>query len=156
MEKKHLSWEQFDELVQKLAGAIGASGFEPDVLLGITRGGLVPLAILGEQMGKKNVATISARSYDGVEQGELRVTALPDIDLRGKKVLLVDEITDTGETFRRIAQLVRERYEPAELKTAVVVVNTAHCSHMPDYSVMQTQEWVVFPWQVWPRRRSDE
>src|SRR3989344_3690366 len=95
--KKRLAWRQFHILVRGLAERVESAGFRPDVLVGVTRGGLVPLALLGELMGMKNVATISSRSYDGVERGKLNISALPDIDLRGKRVLLVDEITDSGE-----------------------------------------------------------
>lgn len=155
-EKKHLSWEEFHLLVRELADAVAASGYKPDFLIGVTRGGLVPLAMLGEIMGTKDVATISARSYSygKMERNELKITCLPDIDLKGKKILLVDEITDSGETFRQIATLVKEKYQPGEVRTAVVVTNIAHCKHKPDYSIMNTDVWVVFPWQEWPRKES--
>ena len=155
VEKKHLSWEEFHEMTRELAGRVEDSGFRPDYLIGITRGGLPPAAIVGEVLGMKDVTTISARSYDGVDQGELSVTCLPQVDLRGKKVLLIDEITDTGETLVKIANLVAEKYG-AEVKTAVVVVNIDHCKQMPDYFVSKTQVWVVFPWQEWPRRKREE
>lgn len=154
--KKRLTWRQFHILVRGLAERVESAGFRPDVLVGVTRGGLVPLAILGELMGMKNVATISARSYDGVERGKLNITALPEIDLRGKRVLLVDEITDSGETLKKIAVLVAKHYQTADVKTAVVVTNTAHCTHAPDFSMMETDVWVVFPWQEWPRRKREE
>ena len=151
--KKRISWKRFHLLVKQLAAIVKEAGFVPDVIIGITRGGLVPLAIMGEIVGTKNVATISARSYDGVKKSELSVTALPEIDMKGKRVLLVDEITDSGETFKKIAELIRKRYEPKEVKTAVVVVNKAHCNHWPDFFVQETEVWVVFPWQEWPRRK---
>jgi hypoxanthine phosphoribosyltransferase len=155
-QKTYLSWDEFDDLVQELHKVIERDGFVPDVIIGVARGGLVPLAIIAELIGTKNVAVVSARSYDGMDRGKLSVTAWPDLDLRGKRILLIDEITDTGETFRQLAALVQERYEPAVIKTAVVTVNTAHCKYMPDYSVMQTDVWVVFPWQEWPRRKREE
>jgi hypoxanthine phosphoribosyltransferase len=156
MEKKTLSWEEFDDLATQLAGKISAAGFQPDFLIGIARGGLVPLAIIAEQIGTKDVASVSARSYDQTTKGDFDITALPEIDLTGKSVLLIDEITDTGETIQKIAELIMERYKPKEVKTAVVVVNNVNCKHWPDFYITETDEWIVFPWQEWPRRKRVE
>lgn len=156
MEKKYLSWDDFDDLVQELHRVIERAGYRPDVIIGVARGGLVPLAILAELIGTKNVAVISARSYDGTDRGELAVTAWPELDLHDKSVLLLDEITDTGATFRQLATEVQKKYQPKEIKTAVVTVNTAHCKQKPDFFVMETDVWVVFPWQEWPRRYREE
>lgn len=145
-EKIHLSWEDVEGLVQELAEKLRASGFEPECLIGITVGGIIPLALLADKLGTKDVATVSARSYTAGEQGKLQVTALPEIDLRGKRVLLVDEIADRGTTLAYISELFREKYGVGELKAAVLVVNKKNCEHWPDYHAREVDRWVVFPW----------
>ena len=145
-EKIHLSWEDVEGLVKELEEKLRASGFEPECLIGITVSGLIPLALLADRLGTKDVATVSARSYTEQEQGKLQITALPEIDLRGKSILIVDEIADRGTTLKYISELFREKYGVAELKTAVLIVNKKNCEHWPDLWVREVAEWVVFPW----------
>lgn len=152
-EKMHLSWDEIEQLAAELAGKIRTSGFQADCLLGIAVGGLVPLTLLAKELDTKNVVTISARSYDSLtEQSSVRITALPDIDLRGKNILLVDEITDHGTTMQRVLDLVREKYGPKELQTATLVCKK-HSTHRPDFYALETEKWVVFPWEKLEWRR---
>ena len=146
---KAISWNEIEELAQELADAIRASGFNPDYLFGIAVGGLVPLALLSRALKVKNVVTISAHAYefDSTKRGELVVTHMPAIDVQGKKVLLIDEIADSGETLTHLARLLRERCNIGELKTATLVVHQEHCKSRPDFFVLATDQWVVFPWE---------
>src|SRR3989344_4110842 len=98
-----LSWKQLERLVRKFANKIFPGSWKPQCLIGITVGGIIPLALLADEFGTKNIATVSARSYSKKRQGKLRITSLPEIDLRGKRVLLVDEIADRGTTLKRIS-----------------------------------------------------
>lgn len=142
----NLSWKQLEHLVKKLAREIHASDWKPQCLIGIIVGGVIPLALLADEFGTKDIATVSARSYSKKRQGKLRITALPEIDLRGKRVLLVDEIADKGTTLKRISEIFVRKYKVRELKTASLVVNRKNCKHWPDYHVLKTDKWVVFPW----------
>ena len=144
---KHLSWDEVDAASRALAEKVRVSGFEPDVLIGIATGGLVPLLILAKKLGIKDVLTITARSYDKGKQKELLIGVFPDADLKGKHVLVVDEIADSGTTFTKIMSLVREHYEPEELKSAVLYVHSDHCTSYPDFWLEEVKEWVAFPWE---------
>src|SRR3989344_6463505 len=106
-----LSGKKHGRLVRKLADEIRASGWKPQCLICITVGGIIPLALLADEFGTKNIATVSARSYSKKRQGKLRITSLPEIDLRGKRVLLVDEIADRGTTLKRISGIFMRRYK---------------------------------------------
>ncbi|MCR4325395.1 MAG: phosphoribosyltransferase family protein [Patescibacteria group bacterium] len=145
--KKKISWKKFEALTRKLAASVRASKYKPDYFVGIARGGLVPLAILAEEFDTRNVATFSAHSYAGEKRGKITITSTPRADMRGKKVLLVDEIVDSGETIRHVAALIAKRYHAREVRTAVIVVNTKRASFAPDYCAMKTGQWVVFPWE---------
>lgn len=144
---KNLSWKEVDGLAKTLANKITASGFTPECLIGITVGGLVPLALLAKKINIRNTITISAESYEDTKQKKLSITYLPKINLRNKKVLLVDDIADTGNTLREISHILTKRYKARELKTAVFVVNKDHCTFKPDFSVLKEVRWVVFPWE---------
>ena len=141
-----LSWKKIEEFTVKLADTVRASGFKPYCIVGITVGGMFPLALLAKEFATKDVAVVSARSYSARRQGKLRITALPKIDLRGKDVLLVDEIADRGTTLRHISNIFVRQYKVHELKTAALVVNKKNCKHWPDYHVLETDRWIVFPW----------
>jgi len=71
-----------------------------------------------------------------------------NIDLRDKKILLVDEIVETGITLRKIVEMIKRKYNVSELKTATMGVNKDKCLFYPDYYVFFEQgEWVKFPWE---------
>jgi uncharacterized protein len=146
MENK-LSWEEVADLSKKLAITIKESGFEPDYLVGITVGGLIPLGLLAEELDIRNILTVSVSSYEGKERRGLEVKYLPDIDLEGKKVLLVDEVSETGQTLQYIAGLLKEKYQLSELRTATLVVNTKESKFHPDFYSLEAREWMVFPWE---------
>jgi len=146
----HISWNKLEMLAVQLARTIEASGFKPDYVIGIAMGGLIPLALVAERLKVKNVATISARSYNEKtkKRGKLVISHVPRLQARGKKILLIDEIADTGETFKAVSKVLRDECGAKNIKTAAIVVNTTHCRISPDFSVMNVDKWVVFPWDT--------
>lgn len=142
-----LSWKKINKITVELVKKIKISGFKPDYLVGITVGGLIPLGLFAKGFDINKIVTVSANSYNGQQQGELTITYLPQIDLIGKKVLLIDEIVESGETLRQISQILLDQYKVSELKTAVFVINKDKCKFMPDFYNLETTEWVVFPWE---------
>ncbi len=143
----NLSWKEVDKITAELAKKIKASGFEPDYLIGITVGGLIPLGLFAKSFNTNKVVTVSANSYDGRRQNELAITYLPKINLVGKKVLLIDEIVESGETLKQISEILINKYKVGELKTSTFVINKDKCKFLPDFYSLETAEWVVFPWE---------
>ena len=142
-----LSWQQVEKSVKRLAKKIKASKFKPDYLIGITVGGLTPLALLAEELDIRKILIISADSYDGKKQGKLNVSYLPKINLSRKKVLLVDEIAETGRTLKRVSEILLNRYKVGGLKTATIGLNKKKCKFLPDFVVLEENSWIVFPWE---------
>ena len=141
------SWQDIESFIQKLAVSIRASNFKPDYLIGIANGGLIPLGLLTKELGIGNILTVSASSYDKDKQNGLNIAYLPKVKLENKKVLLVDEIADTGETLKQISEIFLNEYGVCELKTAVLGINKDRCSFRPDFFVFEESKWVVFPWE---------
>jgi hypothetical protein len=144
---RKLTWDDIESLSTKLAEEIKASGFVPDYIVGITIAGLIPLYYMARKLGNiRNILTISINSYDKHNKKEMRVIYLPEIDLKGKRVLVIDEISGTGLTLDKAAEVFNEKYEVGELKTATLVyLDTS--SHKPDYRALTTSDdWIVFPW----------
>ena len=144
---RKLSWDDIDSISVELAKAIKAD-YKPDYIIGITTGGLIPLYFLVKELDIDNVLTVSATSYEAFKKKELKITYLPEIDLKDKKLLLVDEIAETGDSLKQVSVAIEKKYQPAELKTATLAVNTEKCEFYPDYYIEEEKgEWLVFPWE---------
>src|SRR3989338_9403164 len=149
MEKKKFSWEEIDRFADELVSKVQASGFMPDYLVGIAVGGLIPLGLLAKKFDSNAVLTVSASSYNDANQktGEPTVWNLPVLDLNGKKVLLIDEIVETGETLDVVKKELVEKCNAGPIKTAVLGINKAKCTVAPDFYIFAEEAWIVFPWE---------
>jgi hypoxanthine phosphoribosyltransferase len=146
-----LTWEQFGVAARELAKAVVDSGFEPDLLMSITRGGLLPAGTISYAMGIKNLHIINVEFYTGVGARLPLPVLLPPVpaavDLSAKKVLIVDDVADTGETLRMVRDFCAEHV--AETRTAVLYekpTSVVTC----DYVWKRTEEWISFPWSSEP------
>ena len=133
--------------MQHLANKVRKSGFVPDYLVGIALGGLIPLALIAEELDIRTIVTFSAKSYRGTERGELNILYKPTVDLHDKKVLLVDEIADSGTTLYAITDILQKEYRASEVRTAVISYNTDKCAQLPDFYIFGDTRWIVFPWE---------
>lgn len=143
---KPVSWDETAELGKKLASVIREAGYSPDYLIGITAGGLVPLALIAQELNIRKILTVSASSYEGRKQGKLSINYVPNVDLRGSRVLLIDEVAQTGETLRQIRDAVKGQCNIGEIKTAVFAVDK-ECKFRPDFFALEDDSWVAFPWE---------
>ena len=144
-----VSWDQFHRDARALAWRLADKGpFEAIVC--ITRGGLVPAAIVSRELGLRVVETVCVASYhDYSVQGEIAIikTIAPAVlaigDGRGKGVLLIDDLTDTGKT----AKLVRELLPEAHFATVYAKPQGAPMCHTFITEVSQ-DTWIFFPWDL--------
>ena len=152
---KHLyvSYDEYHGLIEKLALKIHQSGWEFDTILCLARGGLRPGDILS-RIFDKPLAIMSTRSYRaeaGKVQGHLdigRFIATPKGEIAGR-VLLVDDLADTGVTLNAVVKRLRENYAPiTELRTAVIWTKGVS-SFKADYSVedLPTNPWIHQPFE---------
>ena len=144
-----VSWDQFHRDARALAWRLASAGpFEAIVC--ITRGGLVPAAIVSRELGTRLIETVCVASYhDYKSQGELSV--LKDIapsvkaigEGRGKGVLVVDDLTDTGKT----AKIVRDMLPEAHFAT--VYAKPAGRPMVDTFVTEVSQDtWIYFPWDM--------
>lgn len=146
--KRYVTWDEIREIVFEMCEEIDND--EVDVICGISVGGLAPTSLFSLELKEKNVVSISCRSYDGYEQGEVVIKNGPERSaLAGKKVLLVDDIVDSGNTIVKVKEHLYEHYGVESVDVAVIYLNTAHCKcEPPAYWGKETTEWIVFPWEV--------
>lgn len=139
---KMLSWEDIEKITDQLAEKIKANNFVPDYLIGITTGGLIPLYFLAKKLKVDNIFTIS------IGKRSIAKELLPEVNLKDKKILLVDEITESGKSLKEARDFLIKRYSPRKIKTATLGINKDKCKVPPDfYVIIQQGEWIVFPWE---------
>ena len=138
-----LSWEMFGELCRALALKV-ARDFEPDLVVGVARAGAIPGAVVASILRKDFYAlTISRREGGEVVRDRPAVLSAAPLQCQGKKVLLVDEITSSGETLRLGLASIRD-LGPSEVRTATSF--TRHGGFRPDFTALETDATIVFPW----------
>lgn len=150
-EREKLSYEVFGGAIRELAQTIKDSGYEPDIVLSIARGGLLIGGALGYALGVKNTFTMSVEFYTGVDERLALPVVLPPVpnkvDLTGLKVLVADDVADTGATLKLVREFCAEYV--SEVRSAVLY-EKPQSVEKPDYSWRQTDKWIEFPWSVLP------
>jgi len=150
--EKHLSWKETVFVTEKLARKI-ASDFLPDVVIAVSSGGLVPGKLLKEMLGVKSFAVISSRGYDGKVK---RAKTVVEKNISGfipknvrQKVLVVDDIADSGETFVEVLKQLKkiDANGKWQVKTASLLLKPRSV-FTPDFYVLENTGWVVFPWDT--------
>ena len=149
-EREVLTWELFGEASRALAQAI-ADDYEPDMILSIARGGLLIGGALGYALSVKNVYTMNVEFYTGVDE-RLEVPRIlppaPDfVDLQHAKVLIADDVADTGHTLQSVQEFVAGKV--GEVRTAVIY-EKPHSIVRCDYVWKRTDRWINFPWSTEP------
>lgn len=138
-----LSWEMFGELCRALALRV-ARDFEPDLVVGIARAGVIPGAVVASILRKDFYAlTISRREGGEVVRDRPAVLSAAPLQCQGKRVLLVDEITSSGETLRLGLASIRD-LSPQEVRTATSF--TRPRGFKPDFTALETDATIIFPW----------
>ena len=143
-----VSWDQFHRDARALAWRLaGAGPFH--AIVSITRGGLVPAAIVARELGIRVIETVCVSSYEHQAQGELQVLkAVADYVAslgggEGKGVLIVDDLVDTGKT----AKLVRDMLPKAHFAT--VYAKPQGRPQVDTYITEVSQDtWIYFPWDT--------
>jgi hypothetical protein len=143
-----VSWDELDRLVSILAGRL-ADGPRPDVVLAISRGGLVPAGMLAYRLGWRDILVAAVVVYDDEgRMGEARFLQFPDDALvRGRRVLVVDEVWDSGTTIAAVVE--RLAAAGAHATTAVLHYKPrrSRVAIAPDHFVVETDAWVVYPFK---------
>lgn len=159
---KHLyvSWEEYHQLIERLALKVHESGWAFDQILCLARGGLRPGDILSRVFDKPLgiMSTSSYRDEGGTLQGRLDMAqyiTMPKGQLAGR-VLLVDDLADSGVTLRAVVDRLRAMPAIEELRSAVIWVKGAS-SYTPDYHVemLPTSPWIHQPFEEYDSLRPD-
>lgn len=150
-DREVLDWDRFGTAIRELAQTVADSGFAPDVVVAVARGGLPPGGALAYALGTKAVGTLNVEFYTGVDERLDEPQVLPpllDTDaLHGLRALVVDDVADTGETLALVQRLIAEHC--AQARTAVLYAKSRSVVD-PDYVWRRTDRWITFPWSALP------
>jgi xanthine phosphoribosyltransferase len=142
--KEFYSYEEFQKDIKSLTNEI--KKYNPDCLVAIARGGLTLAHFLGESLNMRSIYTINSIHYEGEKKlNTFEIKNIPDLS-NHKKIVLVDDISDTGETLKEIVDILKIEYPKIEIKTCAIYYKKSSLV-IPDFKIKETKEWVVFFWE---------
>ncbi|MFB0543785.1 MAG: phosphoribosyltransferase [Candidatus Bathyarchaeia archaeon] len=142
-----MDWDFFYDLAKRVAGRIKEAGYQPDIIVGLARGGWALARVLCDFLGVKDLVSLKVEHWGitATPDGKAKLKYPFNIDLGGRRVLVVDDITDTGESMRISVEYV-ETLNPLEVRTAALRHITGS-KFTPDYFAEEISwRWVIFPW----------
>jgi len=142
------SWNELFWNTVKLAEMIEKDCYNPDIIVAIARGGWIIGRLLSDLLKQPNVANIRVQFYRdiGVTEKTPIITQPVSVDVKGLKVLLVDDVADTGESLKTAYEHLLE-LGAVEIRTATVYYKP-WSKFKPDYYVVTTEAWIIFPHEI--------
>jgi uncharacterized protein len=150
-EREILGWLEFGEAARHLAADVVHGEFVPDVVIAIARGGLLLAGAIAYALDVKSCGSLNVEFYTGPHSRLPKPVVLPPLldepSLVGKRILLVDDVSDSGRTLSMVVDLLAAI--GAEVKT-VVLYTKPGTVHVPDFCWRKTDRWIAFPWSAMP------
>ncbi|HUS76007.1 MAG TPA: phosphoribosyltransferase [Methanothrix sp.] len=143
-----ISWDEAYQLSRKLAQEIKLSGFRPHLVIAIGRGGYVPARIVCDFLLHNLLTSIKIEHWDiaACKRPEAAVRFPLAVDVQDQSILIIDDVTDTGDTLRAALDYVKA-LGAGEAKTGVMQHKTTS-SVVPDFyaDVVKDWRWIIYPW----------
>lgn len=147
MEKYYYSYEEF--LGDAVALANKVKEFKPDTLLAVARGGLTLGHFMAQAMDTRRLFALNSIHYNKERKlDSLEIFNIPDLS-SAKRVVVVDDIVDSGETLKGVLELLKKEYPNCEFKLATIFYKPTAIIEA-DYKIKEAHEWVDFFWEVDP------
>lgn len=150
-DKEVLTWDRFGRAARDLAQAVADSDFDPEIIIAVARGGLLPGGALAYALGIKLSDAINVEFYTDVHQTlpdpVLLAPLLDTESIAGRRLLVVDDVADSGRTLALVLDLLRSH--GADTRSAVLYAKSATIVE-PDFVWKHTDQWIVFPWSAEP------
>ncbi len=144
---KVTTWDEIVKKTLKLCEAIKNSGFKPDIIVFILRGGATLSSVIADCLGLRDVAAVRATLYKkiGEPEEEAKIIQPLTVDVRGKKVLVLDDVSDTGKTLKAVIEHIKEK-GAKEIRVATIHYKPWSIVE-PDFYIEETDHWIVYPWE---------
>jgi uncharacterized protein len=148
-----VTWAEVDGWADAIERLVRATAHVPETIVGLTRGGWVPARMLADRLGVRRIVSLRAQHWGvtATRDGNATLSEGLSGDVKGEHVLVVDDITDTGDSLRLAVDHVRDA-KPARVESAAFL-HIAHSKFLPTYWAEEIPRdqwvWVVFPWNYW-------
>jgi hypoxanthine phosphoribosyltransferase len=142
-----LTYDMFGDAVRELAQTIADDGYAPDLVLAVARGGLAVAMALAYALDVKALSMVNVELYTGVDtrlDAPVLLSPVPSAgELAGRRVLIADDVADSGLTLRLVQDWCDEHV--AQSRIAVLFSKPTSVVE-PDYVWRRTDRWINFPW----------
>ncbi len=145
-----IGWGEVQRLTRRLATRIRAAGVRPDIIVAIGRGGWVPGRLLSDLLDVMNLTEFKIEHYRAAERSRRAEVRYPlNAPIDGLHLLLVDDVSDSGDTFDTALAHLASRGRPASLHT-VVLHHKQTASMVPDFygRKLLKWRWLIYPWAM--------
>ncbi|WP_455363224.1 phosphoribosyltransferase [[Eubacterium] cellulosolvens] len=141
------SWDRIYDMLIELAKRVKDSGFKPDLIVGVCRGGWAPARVMSDLLENANTASIRIEFYlaPGVTAKKPVISQAIMVPVKGVNVLVVDDVADTGESLK-VAVEHLEVCGAKAIRTATLYYKPQSILK-PDFFIIQTEQWIIFPWE---------
>ena len=148
------SWDEVYDLLLKLAKKIVDENYRPDTIVGIARGGWIIARVLSDLLDIKEIGNIRVEFYEDVllTRDHPCITQEVSIEVRGKKILLCDDVADTGKSLKLAADHLRKK-GVSEIKISTLHLKPKSIVR-PNYYVSETAAWIIYPWEIFETIKS--
>ncbi len=142
-----LKWDEVQLLCETVSDKIRDSGYVPDLLIAISRGGFDPARIMSDQLDIRKLASLQIIYYTGLNtrMDEPEVLFPLNAQIEGLKVLVVDDVSDSGNSLIVVKKYV-ENKGAAEVKLATLH-HKPWSKFKPDFYAEEVDKWIIYPWE---------
>ena len=145
MEKYYYGYDEFKKDTQVLVNK--CRDYEPDILLAVARGGLTLAHLMAQALDMRNLYSLNSIHYEGeMKLDTFNIFNIPDVS-HAKRVLIIDDIVDSGETMVEILKILEDKFPGVEFKLATLFYKKTAVMQ-PDFAVREANEWIDFFWEV--------
>lgn len=143
-----VTWDDIHVMSLKIARRIIEDNYKPDAIVGVLRGGFIVARIVADVLDVEDLGAVEVKFYKGIaEHAERPIITQPlTLDVKDKKVLIVDDVVDSGRTLEVVTEQVRLR-GASIVKSAALFTKPKSIIH-PDFYITMTTNWVIFPWEL--------
>ncbi len=147
-----LSWQDVEKAALHIVHKLQKDKFQPDIIISLARSGLIPAALISYCIGNKQLYTIKADFSKTQRSGKMQdlrsspiLTQRIKRNIKGLKILVVDEMTVSGETLKLVSNYLKTK-QPKEVRYAVLY-KQPWTQFKPDYYGKLIKEWPLYPWK---------
>jgi hypoxanthine phosphoribosyltransferase len=153
-----VSWRDIERWSMDIVKKVKKSGYDPEIVIGLARGGLVPARLIADYLNIKDLYAVKTEHWGltATPDGKARLAQGLQVSIEDKRVLVVDDITDTGQSLKIALDHIKG-HNPSQIRSATLL-HITHSKYVPDYYSEEVPEdnwtWFIFPWNVYEDMRN--